>query len=639
MAIRLLGHGELVASLAREVEAEYLPDGAGPSPAWLLSSRLLVWCRDGCDWPADLAVQRRLREQPVPFLPIWRLEDELWVGPLQQQAGRGCIACLRHRMRQASPDRDLFDACSRVGLKDSGVPVPPFVAAAVSGFLREEAERLAGGVAPRTLEALFSCSLRTGRFERHPMVPHAACEGCGLLPRDTAENVIRPDQSRSKPDCKSFRAAAIPPDTERIRRRFVDFRTGIILNELRRNDWLPVSEAKLLVAAPKRMVVPNFGREFDYVAADRVALLEALERYAGLHAQAKVPTVKGSYRELADRALDPAALILHSPSACVQADSELTMYTPDLPIQWVWAYSFKQDRPCLVPEQAVYYGSDVAGPCFLSETSNGCALGASWEEAIFHGLLEVLERDALLLTWYAQLPVPRLSLQALGSDIRLLDVIDRAERRGYQVDAFNITTEIGLPSVAAIAWRPDGTGPFACLGAGAHPDPVMACKGAIAEAVFSVPECERIWQEQQEQIRNLAGGGQVRTIHDHQYLNLLPEARQRFDFLLQPGRVQAFSEAFGRQPWVWTNDLQHDLQQLVGKVLAAGLDVLAVDQTPPELRSCGLHAARVLVPGTLPLSFGDHMRRVDGATRIMTVPPRLGYPAPQQVNPSPHPMS
>ena len=38
------------------------------------------------------------------------------------------------------------------------------------------------------------------------------------------------------------------------------------------------------------------------------------------------------------------------------------------------------------------------------ETSNGCALGGCFEEATAHGLLEVAERDAFLITWYGRMP-------------------------------------------------------------------------------------------------------------------------------------------------------------------------------------------------------------------------------------------
>ena len=82
-------------------------------------------------------------------------------------------------------------------------------------------------------------------------------------------------------------------------------------------------------------------------------------------------------------------------------------FNPDRPIDWVWGYSFLQERPILVPELLAYY-SLGCGEGFVYETSNGCALGGSLEEAIFYGIMEVVERDSFLMTWYAKLALPRL---------------------------------------------------------------------------------------------------------------------------------------------------------------------------------------------------------------------------------------
>lgn len=50
-----------------------------------------------------------------------------------------------------------------------------------------------------------------------------------------------------------------------------------------------------------------------------------------------------------------------------------------------------------------------------------------------------------------------------------------------------------------------------------------------------------------------------------------------------------------------------------------------VDQTDPATRDrLGLHAAKVIVPGTLPMTFGHVNRRTLGLPRLLEVPARLG---------------
>ncbi|MET9239211.1 YcaO-like family protein [Nonomuraea sp. NPDC003709] len=51
------------------------------------------------------------------------------------------------------------------------------------------------------------------------------------------------------------------------------------------------------------------------------------------------------------------------------------------------------------------YGAGAAVPVRDLER---CALGGSMAEALLYGLLETVERDAFLMTWYGRLPVPRI---------------------------------------------------------------------------------------------------------------------------------------------------------------------------------------------------------------------------------------
>jgi ribosomal protein S12 methylthiotransferase accessory factor len=571
----------------------------------------------------------------VPWLSVWRHDDEVWIGPFQQGEQPGCLACLQHRLRCASQDRAAFDLHHQQSVAAWSGPLPPLAMAVITSLIQEEETRFKTNRPPRTRESVFAYSLRSGGMKQHPLVPYGLCAECSHAGRNAANTAADRPLVKASPD--TFRTAAAPPAIDRLRRRFVDHRTGVILNEVQHphQAWLPVSEAKL-VLSHTAVREPGLGREFDYDTAARVAVLEALERHAGLEPHSGTSVVEGAYAALAGAAVDPVSLTLHHSAAYEDPQLRLTAYSPDLRLRWVWAHSFRQGGPCLVPEQAVYYGAmpEPGGPRILWETSSGCALGGSWQEAVFHALLEFLERDAFLLMWYGQVPAPRLDLRSV-TDPHLLDLADRVQRQGYVVDAFNITSDVGLPVVAVLVWNLDERGPFLSLSAGAHPNPMQAYKSALLEAAWLLPGMEAL-RTRFKGDRSLLNGDTVRDMDDHRALYLMPESRERLAFLLRPGRVQGFAEAWGPEPWPRHADLREDLNHLVNGVLAAGLDVLAVDQTPPELSDVGLHAARVLVPGALPMTFGHTLRRVE-RRRLETALPRMGYQVPAQLNPHPHP--
>jgi len=79
---------------------------------------------------------------------------------------------------------------------------------------------------------------------------------------------------------------------------------------------------------------------------------------------------------------------------------------------------------------------------------------------------------------------------------------------------------------------------------------------------------------------------------------------------------------------------------LIKSYLTCGTDIVVVDQTAPEHRPCGLHCVKVLMPGILSMTFGQHNRRVN-LERLRQIPASLGYHSQPlteaEINPHPHP--
>jgi ribosomal protein S12 methylthiotransferase accessory factor len=92
--------------------------------------------------------------------------------------------------------------------------------------------------------------------------------------------------------------------------------------------------------------------------------------------------------------------------------------------------------------------------------SAGSAAGPSWEAAQLHGLLELIERDAASLWWRGgrrgrSIP-PREEADAMSRVLlRQLRGSDTPSRRTWLLD---ITTDVGVPSVAAVSCDADGFG-------------------------------------------------------------------------------------------------------------------------------------------------------------------------------------
>jgi ribosomal protein S12 methylthiotransferase accessory factor len=282
------------------------------------------------------------------------------------------------------------------------------------------------------------------------------------------------------------------------------------------------------------------------------------------------------------------------------------------------------------------------GEQFLSETSNGCAVGGSLEEATLYGLFEALERDAFLLAWYGRLKLPAIDLHSTR-DTSLRLAIEREERMtGFTFHAFDCTTDFGLPVVLAAGINRVNEAPRLIYGAAAHWDPDRALANAFYEAAAGiVGQRVRFPQELERGEQLVKDDSLVLSIEDHVLAGAMPSAFSRASFLFQDQPLQSMSERFASQyAEAPTGDLTEILSRLARRIIARGYDIVIINQTAPELRASDLYCVRVLVPGLMPMTFGHDFRRIYGLERLYRLPQELGYTerilSEADLNPYPH---
>ena len=108
----------------------------------------------------------------------------------------------------------------------------------------------------------------------------------------------------------------------------------------------------------------------------------------------------------------------------------------------------------------------------------------------------------------------------------------------------------------------------------------------------------------------VADPSRVKAMADHAIVNGDVTAYHRFDFLTESTQVRSFAD-IARSDGHRNTDLCDDLRWAIDRYRTTGLDVIVVDQTAPEHRAGGLSCVKVIIPGTLPMTFGHRFRRVD----------------------------
>ncbi|MEU8588825.1 TOMM precursor leader peptide-binding protein [Streptomyces sp. NPDC048664] len=593
---------------------------------------MLVVARDGWD-TGDWAAAH---DRGEPWLPVWTELDRVVIGPLVRPGEHGCVWCVQ-KWRSSAPRRDPW---TTELLDDDRIAARP--SHWLSAFAAETVRELVHAGAAR--DCCWYLQLRDLSLTRHPFLPDPLCPVCGSPPEDTAARATITPRPRPKPRARATRIRDL--SEPRLSRLYVDAETGVVAPPSGLRDTLfPLAEAVLTEYGYRGEA--GFGRAQDFASCRATAVAEALERLGGQWPWGKRTTVRGSYAELADDALDPRSLGLLPPDRYQEPDCPYQPFTEDTVVSWVWAYSFRRARPVLVPETYAYYRTELrpgtrADKPFTFEISNGCALGACVEEAVLHGILEVVERDAFLMTWYARMPVPEVDLSR-APDPRVGLVVERMERSGHRVRVFDTTLSEAIPAFWAVAQdtTSDDTRPGVVCTSGSALDPLAGVLTALGELAPIVEQETRRYAEQVERARKMAADpALVRVMTDHALCAATPEALDRFSFLLSGDRLIDWDRV-GRRPWPFHADLRDDLTEAVDRMLAGGMDVVVVDQTSPLHEAADLHCVKVIVPGALPMTFGHRNRRVTGLPRLREVPHRLGHaPRPltdADVNPHPHP--
>jgi ribosomal protein S12 methylthiotransferase accessory factor len=159
-------------------------------------------------------------------------------------------------------------------------------------------------------------------------------------------------------------------------------------------------------------------------------------------------------------------------------------------IHWVAGEDLVRQSPVWVPADAVGLDRTRTDGRFW-QSSDGLASGNTTGEAVLHGLLERIERDAETLWGFAG---ARARAEAGRDAASIRDPViamlrERIEQAGLTLHLFDITSNIGIPCVQALIAPERASGRTqlrfrdVANGSGAHPSFVRAAIRAITEAV------------------------------------------------------------------------------------------------------------------------------------------------------------
>jgi len=323
-----------------------------------------------------------------------------------------------------------------------------------------------------------------------------------------------------------------------------------------------------------RSISVSQGKGHDLDAAKASALMEAVETW---HAERiSQPLRFCSSQELGQEGL-AVADIARLPRL---PDSTLS---PASPIFWIQGQDLLSNTPRWLPLEMVstdYILPGMPGCGYFQANTNGLASGNTLQEAICHGIYEVVERDAEAL--WKQMPLRKQQLRIVDldsvDDPDCLGLLEKFSQAAIAIRLWDITSDIGIAAFVCLAAGGEDDWADPEFGAGCHPAREVALSRALTEAAqarttYIAGTRDDVGAREYEPRQR-----RRRRIHCTQLLDNHPPQRNYPDII---------SRSY--------DSMEEDLRWTLEQLQQAGIaQVLTVDLSKERL---GLAVVRVVIPG------------------------------------------
>ncbi len=562
----------------------------------------------------DEAVAELARESSGPVLLCRPAGEDLWIGPVLVPGETACWDCLAHRLRRNREGLALLAA---------DAPEDAASAAALVDLLVAQLREYGRSAREHQLRGLL-VTVDTTRLtsSRHVVTRRPQCAHCGDPTAEPAP-VRLAERPRVGDGESGFRAVG-PEDLLRDYNHHVSPITGIAKGIWRVGD----EDAVHVYRAPHMSNHPAAdwgefrgrgrnaagGKGTTAVQGRASALGESLERYSSVW-DGTEPTETASFVEMAARSepiLHPRECMLFSDAQYADRkvinankksfkESVPKLYEDDRQIHWSKIWSLTQGRWVWAPAAYVYFGAPQKKHYVIGE-SNGNAAGASIEDAVLQGFLELVERDSVALWWYNALPKAGVRLD--GIDDAYIDPLrQHFARLGREFWVLDLTADLTVPAFVCVSRRL-GDGPDeVTMGFGAHVDPRVGILRSIAEMNQLMPAALREIDRPDRPVEEIEDDGTSAHLLVDETPYLTPDPNQ-------PERTLGDFETLDDE------DLGRIARQCQALVESAGTEMLVHDLTRPDV---GLPVVKVVVPGM------RHFWPRFAPGRLYDVPVQMGW--------------
>ena len=374
------------------------------------------------------------------------------------------------------------------------------------------------------------------------------------------------------------------------------------------------------------------------------SLAEAIERYLWYSSDNFYKNIikKSSYKGIKNNVLNIFSLAGFSEEQ--KNKFPILQFNENTIFNWVPTYSLISKRKIFCPIQlvsALNFNQKVKRSKNLDKktepmlrwcVTTGLSTGRNLEEAIVKGILEVIERDAFMISYLNKLSPPLVDLEYLSAqDEEIAKIIKNFKRYNLEIYALQLPTDFpDIHIIAALIIDRTGLGPAFSVGASADFNLKTTLLDALSESL-SIRFALKFKDRFKNKIYLNKIGQEERIIYWAK-----PENLPKIEFFLKGEKIKIdLKQNFYEK----TDDRKYykeKLKILIKELKEKNYEACYVELTTKEIKKLNLRSVFVVIPELQPLHLDESIPYF-GGKRLKEVPLKLGYQPLEILNQEPHP--
>ena len=579
--------------------------------------------------PGLAEINRRHVRENTPWMMVKLIGQLAWIGPIFRPGVTGCWECLSQRL---IPNRQLETYIQSKAGKTAPLPtsrahLASTIAMGAQWAATEVLKWILQGKNDALEGQIITLDTVNANTRQHVLVRRPQCAACGDPGAYKKPRAITLTPSKKQYSNDGGHRTITPDETYQRYSHLISPITGVVtwMQDIT-EDGKGLSYSYIAghnfanVQNNVRWLQDNLrsragGKGMSDIQAKVSAIGESIERYSGVY-RGDEYVERASFKAMGQKAIHINDVLRISDKQYAnryawnkQQSLDQFHLVPEpfnlnLEIDWSPAWSLTNHEFKWLPSALCYYGHpECRQHFFCMSDSNGASAGNTMEEAVLQGFLELVERDSVAVWWYNRIQRPEVDLASFKMPY-LKALGEFYQELGREMWVIDITADLGIPTFAAISRRKHAVEDI-IIGFGAHLDAKVALMRAVTELNQFLPAVMKY-------------GADGKTLYNFPH-GLAFEWWQKARLADQPHLVPhpaLTTKTFDDYPAWGSTDLKDDVERCVAIAAAANVEVLALDQTRPDI---GMQVCHMFAPGL------RHFWRRLGTGRLYDVPVKLGW--------------